>query len=78
MSAYLRSVLMFKALSVSIWRIGASLCMSMAKVMAASSTLMMVWRSSCDLISMFVVMPVLGLTNYAPSVGFPDFFEPSV
>jgi hypothetical protein len=63
---------------VSIWRIGASLCMSMARVMAASSALLMLWRSSCDLISMCVVMPVLGLTTNAPSVGFPDFFEPSV
>ncbi len=63
---------------MSIWRIGASLCMSMARVMAASSALLMLWRSSCDLISMCVVMPVLGLTTNAPSVGFPDFFEPSV
>ncbi len=63
---------------MSIWRIGASLCMSMARVMAASSALYMVWRSSCDLISMCVVMPVLRLTTDAPSVGFPDFCEPSV
>ncbi len=69
---------MLKALSVSIWRIGASLCMSIARVMAASSALLMVWHSSCDLIWMCVVMPVLGLTTDAPSVGFPDFCEPSV
>ncbi len=67
-----------KPLSVSIWRIGASLCMSMARVMAASSALLMVWRSSCDLILMCVLMPVLGLTTDAHSVASPDFFEPSV
>ena len=63
---------------MSIWRVGASLCMSMVRVMAASSALLMVCRSSCDLISMCVVMPVRGFTIAAPSVGFPDFCEPSV
>ncbi len=53
-------MLILKALSVSIWRSGASLCMSMARVMAASSAMFMVCRSSCDLISMCVVVPVLG------------------
>ena len=52
--------------------------MSMASVMAASSALLMVCRSSCDLISMCVVMPVRGFTIAAPSVGFPDFCEPSM
>ncbi len=63
---------------MSIRRIGASLCMSMARVMAASSALLMMCRSSCGLISMCVVMPILGFTTDAPSVGFPDFCEPSV
>ncbi len=69
---------MSKALSVSIWRSGASLCISMARVMAASFALLMVCRSSCHLISMCVMMLVMGSTNDAPNVGFPDFCEPSV
>ncbi len=56
-----------------IWRSDISLCMFMARVMAASSALLMVRRSSCDFISMCVVMPVLGLTTDAQSVGFPVF-----
>jgi len=41
---------MLKALSVRIWRIGASLCRSSVRVMADSSDLLMVWRSSWDFI----------------------------
>ena len=66
---------MLKALSARIWRSGVSLCMSMAEGMAASSALLMTCRSSCELISMCVVMPVLGLTTDIPSVGFPVFLS---
>ncbi len=67
-----------KALSVRIWRVGASLCRSRARVMAESSALLMVCRSSCDFISMWKVILVLGFTMDAPSVGFPVFCDPSV
>ncbi len=43
---------MMKALSVRICRVGSSLCRSRAKVIAESSAVLMVCRSSCDLISM--------------------------
>ncbi len=69
---------MLKALSVRIWRVGASLCRFRARVMAESSALLMVCRSSCDFISMWKVIPFLGFTMDAPSVGFPVFRDPSV
>ncbi len=50
------------------------LCRSRVRAMADSSALLMVWRSSWDFISMWVVIRVLGLTIDAPSVGFPVFF----
>ncbi len=69
---------MLKALSVRIWRVGASLCSSRVSVMAESSALLMVYRSSWDFISMWMVIPVSGFTIDAPSLGFPFFCEPSV
>ena len=46
--------------------------------MAASSALLIVCRSGCDLMSMCVMVFVLGFTTPAPSVGFPLTCEPSV
>ncbi len=71
-------VLMLKALSVRIFMLCSSLCRSRASVMAESSALLMVCRSSWDFISMWNVIPVLGFTIDAPSVGFPVFWDPSV
>ncbi len=65
---------MLKALSVRIWRVGASLCRSRARVMAESSALLIVCRSSWDFISIWNVIPVLGFTMDAPNVGFSGFF----
>ncbi len=67
-----------KALSARIWRLGASLCRYRARVMVESSAMLMACRSSCDFISTWKVIPVLGFTMDAPSVGFPVFFYPSV
>ena len=49
-----------------------------AIAMAASSDLFVVYRSDCDLMSIYVVMIVFGLATPAPSVGFPFTCEPSV
>ena len=49
-----------------------------ATAMAASSALLIVCRSGCDLMSMCVIEFVLGFTTPAPSVGFPLTSEPSV
>ncbi len=65
---------MLKALSVRIWICGESLWRSRATVMAASSALLIVCLSGCDL----VVVCVCGLTMDAPNVGFPVLWEPSV
>ncbi len=46
--------------------------------MAASSALLIVCRSGCDLMSMCVMVFVLGFTTPAPSVGLPLTCEPSV
>ena len=46
--------------------------------MAASSALLIMCRSDCDLMSMCVVVFVLGFTTPAPSVGLPLTCEPSV
>ncbi len=67
-----------KALIAWIWRNGGSFCISMARVMAASSALLMVCLSFCDLISMWVVAPFIGLIIDAPSVGFSFFGDPPV
>jgi len=45
---------------------------------AATSALLILCRSSCDLMSMCVVLSVFGLVTPAPSVGYPFFCEPSV
>ena len=52
-------------------------CLS-ATAMAASSALLIVCRSDCDLISMCVMEFVLGFTTLAPNVGFPLTCDPSV
>ena len=66
------------ALSVRIKSIGSSICRSSAVVMAAISALWMVWHSRCDLISMCVVVPLLGSTMEASSVGLPLICDPFV
>jgi hypothetical protein len=76
--AYLRMVLMMKALSVKMARVWSCLLALRAKVMAASSARFMVCLSSCDFISIFVVVWVLGFTMDAPRVGLPVTREPSV
>jgi hypothetical protein len=69
---------MLNALSVRICMVGSSVCRSRARVIAESSALLMVCLSSWDLISMWKVIPLLGITMDAPSVGFPFFWDPSV
>ncbi len=69
---------MVKALSVRVCKVCSSLCRSNARVMAESSALLIVCRSYWDFISMWKVIPVVGSTMAAPSVGFPVFFYPSV
>jgi len=54
--AYLRMVLMLKALSVNIERVGSCLLAFSAKVMAASSARFIVCLSGCDFISICVVV----------------------
>ena len=76
--AYLRMVLMLKALSMSIERVCSFLLASSASVMAASSARFMVCRSGCDFISICVVVWVLGLTMDAPRMGLPVTREPSM
>ena len=76
--AYLRMILMLKALSVSIERVFSCLLASSARVMAASSVRFMVCLSGCDFISMCVVVWVLGLTMDASRVGLRVTSEPSV
>ena len=74
----MRRVLILKALSVRIWRVGASLWRSRVRVMAESSALLIVCLSSWDFISMWKVIPVVGFTIDAPSVRFPVLCDPSV
>ncbi len=69
---------MLKALSVRICGVCSSLCRSSASVIAESSAMLIVCRSSWDFISMWKVIPVVGFTMDAPSVGFPVFCDPSV
>ncbi len=76
--AYLRIVLMLKALSVSIERVRSFLLASSASVMAASSARFMVCLSGWDFIYIFVVVWTLGSTMAAPRVGLPVTREPSV
>ena len=76
--AYLRMVLMLKALSVRIERVWSSLLASSAMVIAANSARLIVCVSGCDLISMCVVVCVVGFTIDALGVGLPVTRDPSV
>jgi len=76
--AYLRMVLMLKALSVNIERVCSCLLASSAMVMATSSARFMVCLSGCDFILIYVVVWVLGLTMDAPMMGLPVTRDPSV
>ncbi len=76
--AYLRMVLMLKALSVNIERMCSCLLVSSAMAMAAISAQLMVCLSDCDFISICVVVWVLGLTMDAPRMGLPVTRDPSV
>ena len=76
--AYLRMVLMMKALSVSIESVWSSSLASSAMVIAASSARLIVCLSGWDIISICVVVWVLGLTMDASSVGLPVTRESSV
>ena len=76
--AYLRKVLMLKALSVKVERVRSVLLACKARVMSASSARLIVCLSGCDLISICVVVWVFGLTMDAPKVGLPVTREPSM
>ena len=76
--AYLRIVLMMKALSVRIERVWSNLLASSARVMAASSARLIVCLSGRDFISMCVVVCVVGFTMDVPSVGLPVTRDPSM
>ena len=76
--AYLRMVLMLKALSVKMARVWSDWFALRARVIAASSARFMVCLSGCNFISICVVVSELGLTMDAPRVGFPATNEPSV
>ena len=76
--AYLRMVLMLKALSVNVESVWSSLLVSSAMAMAASSARLIVCLSGWDLISICVVVCVLGFTMDAPSVGLPVTRDPFV
>ena len=60
--AYLRMVLMLKAMSVRMARVWSHWLALRARVMAARSARFMVCRSGCDFISICVVVCELGLT----------------
>ncbi len=76
--AYLRMVLMLKALSVNIERVCPCLLASSAMMMAASSARFIVCLSGCDFMSMCLVVSVLGLTMDALRIGLPVTKDPSV
>ena len=76
--AYLRTVLMLKALSFSIESVWSSLLASSAMEMAASSARLIICLSGWDFISICVVVCVLGFTMDAPSVGLPVTMDSSV
>jgi hypothetical protein len=69
---------MQKELSVRMERCGVFGCCRSATVMADSSALLMVCRSSCDLTDIYVVVDCVGSTIAAPIMGFPDVTDPSV
>jgi hypothetical protein len=74
--AYLRMMSMLKALSVRIERIGLHLLMSKARVIAASSARLIVSRSGCDLILMYVIVCMIGFNIVVPSIGLPVMWDP--
>ena len=76
--AYLRMVLMMKALSVRIERVWLSLLASSAMVIAATSARLILCLSGWDFISICVVVSVIGFTMDAPNVGLPVTRDPSV
>jgi len=76
--AYLRMVLMLKALSFRIERVWSCLLASSAAVKAASSALLIVCLSGWDFISICVVRCVHVFNMDAPSVGLPVTRDPSV
>ena len=76
--AYLRMVLMLKALSVKMARVWSHWLALRARVMAASSARFMVCLSGCDFTSICVVVCLFGFTMDAPRVGLPATREPSV
>ena len=65
-------------LSVSILRCSSIFSILRANVMAASSALLIVCLSFCDLMSMCVTLCVRGLSTPAPSVLLPLTCEPCV
>ena len=69
--AYLRMVLMLKALSARIERVWSSLLASSAMVIAASSARLIVRRYGWDYISICVVMWIMGLLWTPPVSGCP-------
>jgi len=75
----LRMALIPKALSVGIERAELHLLVFIsAMVLAASSALLIVCPSGCDLISMCVVVCMVGFIIDASSVGMPVTWDPSV
>ena len=76
--AYLRMVLMLKALSMSIERVRSFLLAYSANVMAASSARFMVCLSGWDFISICVVFWAMWSTMDAPRVGLHVNRKPSV
>ncbi len=68
--AYLRMVLMLKALSVNMERVWLCLLAYRVRVMAASSARLIVCLSGCDFISICVVVCVFGSTMDALRWGY--------
>ena len=68
---------MQKRLSVSICTVSSLADSRRATMMLASSALLIVCLSDCDLISILMVRSS-GNTTAPPKVGLPDIFEPSV
>ena len=76
--AYLRMMLILKALSVSIERVWSSLLASSAMMISASSAPLIVCRSGWDFFSICVVVWVLGFIMDASSTGLPVNRDPSM
>ena len=64
--AYLRMVLMMKALSIKVKSFWSNLVASIARVMATSSARLIVCLSGCDFISICVMVRAVGFTMDAP------------